>query len=111
MAVDGNGNLVADHDSRSADWTGMVRDRQRKQGIGEPAIIRLTVDELRDAREIVMVTNAAGRPRAVHRDTYAGIKREIEGPAELRGHDAGVSTGFDLGYDAGYRAAQQKASG
>lgn len=110
MAVDPMGNLVADRDARSTDYTGMLRDRQRKQGIGQPAIIRLTLDELADGRDIVTVTNSAGKPRAVHQDTYAAIRREIEGPAELRGHDAGLSAGFDLGYDAGYRAAQQQAT-
>ena len=110
MAVDPSGNLIAYRDARSADFTGMQRDRMRKQGIGQPAIIRLTLDELADGRDIIIVTNAAGKPRAVHQDVYAAIKREIEGPAELRGHDAGLSAGFDLGYDAGYRAAQQLAT-
>lgn len=78
MAVDPMGNLIADRDSRSTDYTGMLRDRQRKQGIGQPAIIRLTLDELADGRDIVTVTNSAGKPRAVHQDTYAGIKRDLE---------------------------------
>jgi hypothetical protein len=108
MAVDSMGNLIADRDAQSTDFTGMQRDRMRKQGISQPGIIGLTLDELKTARDIVTVTNASGEPRAVHQDTLVGIKREIEGPAELRGHDAGLSAGFDLGYDAGFRAAQQQ---
>ena len=99
MAVTPNGQLRADMDSQSTDYTGMQRDRMRKQGISQPGIIGLTLDELKNGRNIVTVNNSAGEPRAVHQDTYAGIKRDLDDAhqqAIRQAYEQGVNDYHDL---------------
>lgn len=108
MAVNANNRLVADMDRQSVDATGWQLEKARKSGPSQAQAISQTIEQLRYGLDVVTVRDDEGNTRAVHQATYAAIRRETEGPAELRGHDAGLSAGFDLGYDAGYRAAQQQ---
>jgi hypothetical protein len=77
MAVDASGNLTADRDARSTDFTGMVRDRIRKIGTTagqtHAELIGHACEELRTHSTEVIVRAGYAVPVAA----WKAIRREV----------------------------------
>jgi hypothetical protein len=101
VAVDASGNLTADRDARSTDFTGLLRDRIRKRGKSagqtDAQILAATCDALR--RHAVESVVKGGY--AVPLPSAQAIRRETWEEAWDSGWDAAVAAASELTNDAG----------